>query len=70
MDRKPLQINGLEFREALAFLTGFRREAVYTGMDARLATEGPGGVLYGTSRSPRERNAVDMPRYAAAVENR
>jgi len=38
------------------------------GVDAMLATEGPGGVLYSTSRSPRERNAADMPRYAAVVE--
>jgi len=38
------------------------------GVDARLATEGPGGVLDSTSRSPRERNAADMPIYATAVK--
>ena len=38
------------------------------GMDARLATEGPGGVLFSTSRSLRERNAADMPIYVDAVE--
>jgi len=38
------------------------------GVDTRLATEGPGGVLDSTSRSLRERNAADMPRYAAAVK--
>jgi len=38
------------------------------GIDTRLATEGPGGVLDSTSRSPRERNEVDMPIYAAAVK--
>jgi len=38
------------------------------GIDTRLATEGHGGVLDSTSRSPRERNAVDMPIYAAAVK--
>jgi len=38
------------------------------GMDARLATEDPGGVLDSTLRSPRERNAADMPSYAAAVK--
>jgi hypothetical protein len=38
------------------------------GADARLATEGPAGVLYSTLRSPRERNAVDVPRYAAVVK--
>ena len=48
--------------------TGFRSEAVQTGMDTRRATEGPAGVLDSTSRSPAERNAVDMPGSAAAVE--
>ena len=38
------------------------------GVDARLATEGPGGVLYSTSRSLREQNAADMPKCAAAVK--
>ena len=38
------------------------------GVDARLATESPAVVLYGTSRSSRERNAADMPRYADAVK--
>jgi hypothetical protein len=51
-----------------AFLTGFRSEAAQTGTDTRRATEGPAGVLDSTSRSPRERNAVDMPGSAAAVE--
>jgi hypothetical protein len=37
-------------------------------MDTRRATEGPAGVLDSTSRNPRERNEVDMPGYAAAVE--
>jgi len=37
-------------------------------MDARLATEDPGGVLDSTSRSPRERNAADAFVYAAAVK--
>ena len=45
-----------------------RSEAVQTGMDTRRATEGPGGVLDSTSRSPRECNAVDMPGSAAVVE--
>jgi hypothetical protein len=38
------------------------------GMDTRRATEGPAGVLDSTPRSPRERNAVDMPICVAAVE--
>jgi hypothetical protein len=45
------------------------------GMDTRRiwripasATEGPAGVRDSTSRSPTERNAVDMPRSAAVVE--
>jgi hypothetical protein len=37
-------------------------------MDTRRATEGPAGVLDSTSRSPKERNAVDMPGSASAVE--
>ena len=53
-----------------------RSEAVQTGMDTRRiwrfpasATEGPADVLDSTSRSPRERNAVDMHGSAAAVES-
>ena len=38
-------------------------------MDTRRATEGPAVVLYSTSMSPKERNAVDMPGSAAAVES-
>jgi hypothetical protein len=38
------------------------------GMDTRRASEGPAGVRDSTSRSPTERNAVDMPRSAAIVE--
>jgi hypothetical protein len=45
-----------------------RSEAAQTGMDTRRATEGPAGILSSTSRSPTERNAVDMPVCAAAVE--
>ena len=45
-----------------------RREAVETGVDTRSATEGPGDVVDTTSRSPTERNAVDMPVSAAAAE--
>ena len=52
----------------LSFLTRVRREAVETGVDTRRATEGPGGVVETTSRSPTERNAVDMPVSAAAAE--
>ena len=37
-------------------------------MDTRRATEGPAGVLDSTSRSPTERNAVDMLGSDAAVE--
>jgi hypothetical protein len=51
-----------------AFLTRFRGEAAQTGMEPRRATEGSAGVLDSTSRSPTERNAVDMPGSAAAVE--
>ena len=51
-----------------AFLTRVRSEVVETGVDTRRATEGPGGVVDTTSRSPTERNAVDMPISAAAVE--
>jgi len=39
------------------------------GMDTRRATEGSAGVLDSTSRSPSERNAVDRPGSAAAVES-
>jgi hypothetical protein len=42
---------------------------VQTGMDTRRATEGSAGVLDSTSRSLTERNAVDMPGSAAAVES-
>jgi hypothetical protein len=45
-----------------------RSEAAQMGVDTRRATEGPGGILDSTSRSPKERNAVDMPGSAAAVE--
>ena len=51
-----------------------RSEAAQTGMNTRRiwrilagATDGP-AVLDSTSRSPKERNAVDMPGSAAAVE--
>jgi hypothetical protein len=37
-------------------------------MDTRRATEGPAGILDSMSRSPTERNALDMPGSAAAVE--
>jgi hypothetical protein len=33
------------------------------------ATERPAGVLYGTSRSARRRNAVDKPIFASAAED-
>jgi hypothetical protein len=36
-------------------------------VDTRRATEGIADVLDSTSRSPTERNAVDMPGSAAAV---
>jgi hypothetical protein len=46
-------------------------------MDTRRATEGPAGIpaaklqaLTSMSRSPTERNAVNMPGSAAAVESR
>jgi hypothetical protein len=42
-----------------AFCTGFCSEAARTGVDSRRATEDPAGVLGSTSRSPRERNAVE-----------
>jgi hypothetical protein len=45
-----------------------RSEVAQTGVDTRRATEGPAGVLYGTSRSPTERNAVDMPGCVTVVE--
>jgi hypothetical protein len=38
-------------------------------MDTRRAIEGTAAVLDRTSRSPTERNAVDMPGSAAAVES-
>jgi hypothetical protein len=53
-----------------------RGEAAQTDMDTRhiwrvsaSATEGPAGILDSMSRSPTERNAVDMPGSAAAVES-
>jgi len=52
-----------------AFLKGYRREAAQTGLDTRRATEGSEGLLDSTSRSPTERDAVDMPGSAAAVES-
>ena len=52
-----------------------RSEAAQTGMDTRRiwrfsasAKEGPAGILDSMSRSPTERNTVDMPGSAAAVE--
>jgi|GEM_PF-319871 len=56
----------LEFKPA--FLARVRSEVVEMGVDTRRATEGPGGVVETTVRSPTERNAVDMPISAAAVE--
>jgi len=38
-------------------------------MDTRRATEGPADILDSTSRSPTERNAVNMPVSDAAVES-
>jgi hypothetical protein len=38
-------------------------------MDTRRATESPAEVLDGTLRSSMERDASDMPGYAAAVES-
>jgi hypothetical protein len=46
-----------------------RNETAQTGMDTRRATEGPAGILDSMSRSPKERNAVDMPGSAVAVES-
>jgi hypothetical protein len=46
-----------------------RSEAAQMGMDTRRATEGSAGIPDSMSRSPTERNAVDMPRSAAAVED-
>jgi hypothetical protein len=43
-------------------------EAAQTGVDTRRATKGSAGVLDSTSRSPTERNAVDTPGSAAAIE--
>ena len=51
-----------------AFLTRVRSEVVEMGVDTRRATEGPGDVVDTTSRSPTERNAVDMPVSAAVAE--
>ncbi len=39
------------------------------GVETRRATEGLADVLDSTSRSPTERNAVDMPGSVAAVES-
>jgi len=41
---------------------------VEMGVDTRRATEGTGGVVDTTARSPTERNAVDMPVSAAGAE--
>jgi len=38
-------------------------------MGTRRVTEGPAGILDSMSRSPTERNAVDMPASNAAVES-
>jgi len=57
------------FQAWSAFLTGFRSEAAQTGMDTRRATESPAGILDSMSRSPTERNAVNMPVSDAAVES-
>jgi hypothetical protein len=51
-----------------AFLKRFRSEAVQRAVDTRRATEDPAGVLDSTSRSLRERNAVDTVLCAATVE--
>ncbi len=45
-----------------------RSEAVQTGVDTRRATESPAGVFDSTSRSLKERNAVNMAGSGAAVE--
>jgi hypothetical protein len=52
-----------------ALLTGFRPEAVQTGLDTRRATEGLGGRFGSLSRSPTERNTVDMTGSVAAGES-
>ena len=44
------------------------RPLLILGRAPRRATEGPADVLDSTSRSPTERNVVDMPGSAAAVE--
>jgi len=65
----PIDISSATAMDDLpAFLTRIRSEVVETGVDTRRATEGPGGVVDTTPRSPTERNAVDMPVSAAAVE--
>jgi len=45
-----------------------RSEAAQTGVDTRRAKIGFLDVLDSTSRNPTERNEVDMPGSAAAVE--
>jgi hypothetical protein len=53
----------------LAGTSQFRSEASQTDIDKRRATEGPQACSCSPSRSPRERNAGDMPGSAAAVES-
>jgi len=43
---------------------------VQAGVDTRRATKGPAGILDSMSRSPTERNVVDMPGSTAAAEGR
>lgn len=52
-----------------AFLAAFRRWAEQTGMETRRSTEGSTGALGSMSRSPTERNAVDIPGPVAAADN-
>ena len=63
-NRHPTRGTGLK----ISIFSRDRSEAAQTGMDTRRATEGSAGVLDSTSRSTTERNAVDMPGSAAAVE--
>jgi hypothetical protein len=56
-------------RFSQGFVARRRRRAWIRRFANRRATEGPAGVLNSTSRSPTERNAVDMPGYAAAAES-
>jgi hypothetical protein len=57
------------FRLYRDFVARRRRRAWIRRFANRRATEGPADVLDSTSRSPTERNAVDMPGSAAAVES-